>query len=118
MYAFVGTIMFKSHHKACFETTNCMSHKAFNKLLLLLVNYIMRDQIMCGAADPVHPELVVAIGIQWLAGGSCIDICNAYGCSVPSIHRFRDLILDEVLACRDFEIVFPETREEEVLKVA
>ena len=78
----------------------------------------MRDQIMCGAADPVHPELVVAIGIQWLAGGSCIDICNAYGCSVPSIHRFRDLILDEVLACRDFEIVFPETREEEVLKVA
>ena len=63
------------------------------------------------------PELVVAIGIRWLAGGSYIDIRHEYGCRVPSIYRFRDLFLGAVHASGDLEIVFPETRED-ILKVA
>ena len=93
-----------------------MSYTAFCKLLDLL-----RDDLMTASAgkrggyhdtDIVEPDLIMAIGIRWLAGGSYVDIRHVYGCSVASVFRFRDMFIDAVLNCKDLDIVFPDTDED------
>ena len=39
----------------------------------------------CGDTDAVEPELIMAISIRWLAGGSYVNIRLVYGCSVASV---------------------------------
>ncbi len=61
----------------------------------------------------MEPELIMAIGIRWLAGGSYVNIRHVYRCSsVASIFRFKDLFMEAVLNCHELEIVFPDTDEE------
>jgi DDE superfamily endonuclease len=99
-----------------------MSFEAFSTLLDLL-----RDDLTTMTAtqhggnhdtDPVEPELIMAIGIRWLAGGSYVDIRHVYGCSVPSVYRFRDMFLDAVLNCKALDIVFPDTEDEDLKSTA
>ncbi|KAI2492824.1 DDE superfamily endonuclease [Fragilaria crotonensis] len=106
----------KLHHEQAFDRTYRMSFEAFSTLLDLL-----RDDLTTMTAtqhggnhdtDPVEPELIMAIGIRWLAGGSYVDIRHVYGCSVPSVYRFRDMFLDAVLNCKELDIVFPDTDED------
>ena len=66
----------------------------------------------CGTSEPIIPEIVVAIGLRWLAGGSYIDIRHAYGCSIASLYRCHDLFIDAVLNCEELKIIFPEEKEE------
>lgn len=55
-----------------------MSLKVFNRLLdLLRDDLITMNALQHGGyhdADAVEPELIAAIGIHWLAGGSYVDI--------------------------------------------
>ncbi|KAI2496037.1 nuclease [Fragilaria crotonensis] len=106
----------KLHHEQAFDRTYRMSFEAFSTLLDLL-----RDDLTTMTAtqhggnhdtDPVEPELIMAIGIRWLAGGSYVDIRHVYGCSVPSVYRLRDMFLDAVLNCKALDNVFPDTDED------
>jgi hypothetical protein len=103
-------------HEHTFDRTYRMSVAAFYRLLDLL-----RDDLMTMTesqhggyhdTDAVEPELIMAIGIRRLAGGSCVDIRYVYGCSVASVFRFRDLFMEAVLNCHELDIVFPDTDEE------
>jgi len=89
-----------------------MSHRAFKKLTSMLEIQIAGNYSKCGTSEPIIPEIVVAIGLRWLAGGSYIDIRHAYGCSIASLYRCRDLFIDAVLNCGELEIVFPKEKEE------
>jgi hypothetical protein len=106
----------KLHHEQKFDRTYRMSYSAYCKLLDLL-----RDDLMTACTgqrggyadtDSMEPELIMAIGIRWLAGGSYIDIRHVYGCSVASVFRFRDMFLDAVLNCKELDIAFPDTDED------
>ena len=107
----------KLHHERAFDRTyRMLLFDAFNRLLDLL-----RDDLMTTTAtqhggyhdtDAVEPELIMAIGIRLLAGGSYVDIRHVYGCSVASVFRFRDMFLDAVLNCKALDIVFPVTNED------
>ena len=105
-------------HENLFDRTYRMSLDAFNKLVHLLHPKISCDvkksYNSCGylGISPIYPEMVVAIGICWLAGGSYLDLKNAYGCSRTSIYRARDLFLDAVNSCKELNLVFPQTTEE------
>ena len=92
-----------------------MSLDAFNRLLDLLREDLMTMTAMKHGgyhdADAVEPELIMAISIRWLAGGSYVDIRHVYGCSVASVFRFRDMFLDAVLNCNALDNVFPNTDE-------
>jgi hypothetical protein len=93
-----------------------MSVTAFYRLLDLLRDDLMTmNESQHGGyhdTDAVEPELIMAIGIRWLAGGSYVDIRHVYGCSVASVFRFRDLFMEAVLNCNELDIVFPDTDEE------
>jgi DDE superfamily endonuclease len=106
----------KLQHEHAFNRTYRMSFTAFCKLLDLL-----RDDLMTMTdsqhggyhdTDAVEPELIMAIGIRWLAGGSYVDIRHVYGCSVASVFRFRDMFMQAVLNCNELDIVFPDTDED------
>ena len=63
-------------------------------------------------AHAVEPELIVAIGIQWLAGGIYVDIRHFYGCSFASVYQFSDMFMNPVLNCKELDIVFLDTDEQ------
>jgi hypothetical protein len=62
--------------------------------------------------EPIYPELIMAVGLCWLAGGSFSNLKNVYGISKNSVYRLRDIFLDAVIACDTLKIRFPDTPEE------
>jgi len=104
----------KLQHEGMFSRTYRMSYEAFLKLLLFI-----RPSLQCrngnsdqGGAELIRPEIVMAIALRWLAGGSYIDIRHAYFCSVTSIYRCRNTFIDAICSCGALDIIFPETPEE------
>ena len=107
----------KLHHERAFDRTYRMSYTAFCRLLELLKDDLkgVTTASQHGGyhdTDVVEAELIMAIGIRWLAGGSYVDIRHVYGCSAASVFRFRDMFMDAVLNCKDLDIVFPDTNED------
>ena len=96
----------KLNHEIAFEKTYRMSHRAFKKLTSMLEIQIAGNYSKCGTSEPIIPEIVVAIGLRWLAGGSYINIRHVYGCSIASLYRCRDLFIDAVLNCEELVIIF------------
>jgi hypothetical protein len=106
----------KLGHEHAFDRSYRMSIAAFYRLIDLL-----RDDLMTMTeshhggyhdTDAVKPELIMAIGIQWLAGEGYVNIRHVYGCSVAPVFRFRDLFMEAVLNYHELDIVFPDTDEE------
>lgn len=104
----------KKVHEGTFDQKYRMSVEAFDNLVELLRPMITQDQIKarnsCG--EPINPELVVAMGLRWLAGGSYHDIMDTFSVSQSSFYRARDIFLDAVIACDALKIRFPETPSE------
>ena len=104
----------KKVHEGTFDQKYQMSVEAFDNLVELLRPMITQDQIKarnsCG--EPINPELVVAMGLCWLAGGSYHDIMDTFSVSQSSFYRARDIFLDAVIACDALKIRFPETPSE------
>ena len=105
-------------HEKMFDRTYRMSYKTFHKLADMLRAKLTCDCVKSRASCagmsglPFFPELVIAIALRWLAGGSYLDIKNAYRCSAASIYRCRNTFLHVVNACPELAIKFPETPEE------
>ena len=88
--------MRKLGHEHAFDRTYRMSVRAFYRLLDLLRgdDFVSMSEAQHGGyhdTDAVESELIMAIGIRWLAGGSYLDIQHVYGCSVASVFQFRDM---------------------------
>jgi hypothetical protein len=97
-------------HENAFDRKYHMSYDAFNILLELL-----RPDITCNIVksmnscnEPIFPELVLATGLRWLAGGSYLDQKDVYSYSQSSYYRIQDIFIDAVLTCDDLDIRFPD----------
>jgi hypothetical protein len=88
----------------------------FNNLLEYLRPYITVDPIKSQNSTPgslpIYPELVVAIGIRWLAGGSYHDIKDFCRVSRSSFYRVRNLFMDACLQAPEIQIQFRSTDAE------
>jgi hypothetical protein len=75
-------------HENAFGYTYRMSLDAFNNLVELLQEDITADPRMAlvSTGDPIYPEMVVAIGLHYLASGSYIDIKNMYHLSKAGVY--------------------------------
>jgi hypothetical protein len=62
--------------------------------------------------EPIFPELVLATGLWWLAGGSYLDQKDVYSYSQSSYYRIQDIFLAAVLKCDDLDIGFPDVAED------
>ena len=101
-------------HENLFGRTYRMSVDAFRNLRDLLGESIYLQAHRTPVPEPIYPELVMAVGIRYLSGGKCLDLKNAYGLSLPSVYRTRDIFIDAVNSCPDLidRIKLPQTLEE------
>ena len=60
----------------------------------------------------IYPELILAIGLRWLADGNLIDITHVYGVSYPSVYAITKTFLDAVNSCTTLSIKFPTKNKE------
>jgi hypothetical protein len=100
----------KEKHSTDFETTYRLSFSNFEMLKAMLGEKIEIDPIKSrnsSGSDPIIPEVVMACGIRWLAGGSFSDIKNAYGLSRATFYRLRDLFIDAICDCKELDIKLP-----------
>ena len=93
-------------HENRFHREYRMSLEAFNQLLELLRPSITVNVVKSNASSGlyssnqhIYPELILAIGLRWLAGGNLIDICHVYGVSYPSVYAITKTFLDAVNSC-------------------
>ena len=87
-------------HKNRFHCEYCMSLEAFNQLLELLQPSITVNVAKSNASSGsynsiqhIYPELIIAIGLCWLAGINLIDIHHVYGVYYPSVHAITKTFL-------------------------
>ncbi len=88
-------------HKNQFADKYRMNLETFNKLLEILrpkitVDYIKSMNSTPNASEPIYPELVMHVGIRWLAGGVYHDIEDS-GVSRDSVYRCRDMFIKALL---------------------
>ena len=87
-----------------------MPLEAFGALVKLLYGNISYNYSKYGytsSQEPIEAEITVAIGLCWLAGGSYIDLKNAYSCSVSSIYAHRLCFIHAVNSCDLLKLHFP-----------
>jgi hypothetical protein len=98
-------------HQENFDRTYRMSLDALNTLLEHLRPWIQPDLVksLNSCDEPIFPELVLATGLRWLAGGKYVDLKEVYDYSTSSYYRCRDLFLNAVLACDALRIKWPST---------
>ena len=91
-----------------------MEESSFNLLCTLLRPSITVDvtRARASGAEPIYPELVMAVGLRWLAGGQWADICKGFCVSRASMYHIGNLFLDAVMDCNALAIKFPETVDE------
>ena len=53
-----------------------------------------------------YPELILAIGFRWLAGGNLIDIRHVYELSYPSVHAITKTFLDAVYPAQHYRALY------------
>ena len=88
-------------HENMFSRTYRMSLSAFNNLVQVLYPRICFNlkKAMNSCGEPISPQIVIAIGLRWLAGGSYLDIKTCYSVSSRSIYRCRDVFISPVKQC-------------------
>ena len=76
-------------HENRFHHEYWMTLEAFKQLLELLRLSITVNVVKSNASSGlyssnkhIYPELILAIGLRWLAGWNLIDICHVYGVSL------------------------------------
>jgi hypothetical protein len=91
-----------------------MPEKAFNslveKLVPMLPGNVTKSRNRC--SEEIYPQIVVTIGLRYLAGGSYDDIRDVYGVSVSGFYYCRNRFFRAVMLSDDLKIRLPEGHEE------
>jgi hypothetical protein len=87
------THVMQLQHENLFKRTYRMSLRAFHKLTALLGKNIIVDEVHCPVDEFIYPEIVVAVGLRYLSGGSSLDLKTVYGISLSSVYRCQNLSL-------------------------
>jgi len=86
-----------------------MSETAFDDLIGLLRSALKRVIYNSRSKQPIFVELVVAIGLRWLADGSYQEIEDVFGVSTTEAYRSRNKFIDALLNCDQLQIRLPTT---------
>jgi hypothetical protein len=104
----------KHRHEGRFAKKYRMSEEAFNNLVQILTPFLHRGdtaQSRKRCSEEIYPEIFVAIGLRYLAGGAYDDIREAYGVSVPGFYYCRNRFFKAVLKADVLAIHVPDDPE-------
>ena len=99
----VATLM----HSDQFHVDYRMSKKAWNKLKIVLEPSIYRHTSKSRANEPVYTEIVMGIGMRYLAGGTISDQKSVFGVSRTEAHRCKQIFIDAVAQSTQLKIIMP-----------
>lgn len=95
-------------HENRFSTEYRMSLAAFNHLKDLLRPRLMRAANKSRSVHPVSLEVIVGIGLRYLAGGMLNDIRHVFGTSFTEAYRCVCCFLDAVNSTPELDILLPQ----------
>lgn len=111
----------KLRHTKTFESKLRMKESAFDELVDLLRPAIAVDEKRSVAGsngnDPIYPEMMLSIGLRWLAGEVEKSLDEIHRVSFGTTHRIVSRFLFAVNTCESLAIRLPTT-DEELKKVA
>ena len=96
-------------HDNTFHTKYRMTFKAFLNLVDVLRDDLQRDSRKCRYGSPIFPELIVAIGIRWMAGGDHSLIADLFRVSGRQVYCCRDSFMNAVISEPSLAISIPST---------
>jgi hypothetical protein len=102
----------KCQHEKSFSWKYRMTHDSFCKLVKLLEPLLHRDPERCSRGDYIIPQLVVAIGIRFLAGEPYTALNDIANISTPSVYRLKNRFIFAVLNTEELKIKLPSSAEE------
>ena len=73
---------------------------------------LVRNESMSRSEEPISVEIIVAVGIRYLAGGLILDIKNSYGLSRAASYNCENCFLDAVLGTDESKTKLPQTEQE------
>ena len=100
--------VFKLNHEGMFERKYRMSQKAFENLVSLIQPIIDYDENKNRYAL-VSVQVMLAITLRLLAGGSYLDVYENYGVCFKTLYGLRDKVISAILSCDCLKIRFPTT---------
>jgi hypothetical protein len=103
--------MQKCLHEKSFSRKYRMSHKAFNKLVHILRPFIERDAAKANHGSYIIPQIVVAIGIRYLAGDSYNALNDIANISTRSVYRLKNRFIWGLLRSESLKIKLPDNAE-------
>ena len=104
----------KLRHEGLFAKRYRMPEKAFIRLVDLLLPFLPGDVTKSRnrCTHEIYPDIMVGIGIRYLAGGSYEDIREVYGVSVSGFYYCRNRFFKAVMLCDALQIRLPEGPDE------
>ena len=95
-----------------------MFPSSFSKLVCILQPIMERDTAGSewqGSAwnGVITASQQLSIGLCFFAGGSVYDIAGNHGVCVQELNKSVHVVINAINSCEDFNIVFPESKEEQ-----
>jgi len=94
-------------HECLFDRTYRMTHRTFKTLVSLIRVELNHKAHQSRVPEPVTVELMVALTLRYLAGGSVLDLKNVYTTNRSWAYKLRDKVIDAILSCDALEVSFP-----------
>ena len=85
---------------------------AFENLVDSLKSILVRDESMSRSEEPISVEIIVVVGIRFLAGDQILDIKNSYSLSKAASYNCVSCFLDAILSTDELKIKLPQTERE------
>jgi hypothetical protein len=84
----------------------------FCKLVQILEPLLQRDPERCSRGDCIIPQLIVAIGIRFLASEPYTVLNDIANISTPSVYRLKNQFIFAVLNTEELKSTLPSSAEE------
>ena len=99
-------------HENRFEREYLMSIDAWNKLYVILHPKLQRMKSKSRSPEPIVDELIIGIGLRYLAGGRVANDRHIFGMSYAQAYHSINDFISAVLTSPELTISFPQTSEQ------
>jgi hypothetical protein len=99
-------------HEEQFENTYRMSFQCWDRLTFVLEQHLLRNSSKSRCSEPITIQLIMGIGMMFLAGGSINQTRHIFGLSRSEAYRCVNHFIDAILLSPVLDIKLPRTDEE------
>ena len=99
-------------HEERFAKEYRMSFQAWERLRVILIKHIRRMSSKSRCTEPITVDIIMGMGMRWLAGGKISHDRHTFHVSYTEAYRCCHHFIDGVLAAKELKICFPPNSQE------